>query len=143
MSKYLKISAILFLFFIFFACENAPKKQIEKVEAGDNQATQIENKTEEKPHAIRDLSDGKFSKQELDFIIEEFKKEVLKYTEEDLGAEVKFGKNEITIHAEGELGYVPAIELKRNIWTKTATMKSFLMCFLRQEEQPIGMNYIV
>jgi len=120
MNKSLKISAVLFLCFFFFACENAPKKRIVKVEAGDKQTTQIENKTEEKPHANRDLSDGKFSKQELDFIIEEFKKEVLKYAEEDLGAEVKFGKNEITIHAEGKLGYVPAIELKRNISTWVA-----------------------
>ena len=54
MNKSLKISAILFLCFIFLACENAPKKQIEKVEAGDNQTTQIENKTEEKPQTTEE-----------------------------------------------------------------------------------------
>ena len=74
----------------------------------------------EKTVTVRDLSDGKFSKSELDFIIEAFKKEVLNYTEEDLGAVVAYDDENITIHVEGELGYVPAFELKKNIPTWVA-----------------------
>jgi hypothetical protein len=71
----------------------------------------------EKTAVVRDLSDGKFSKNELDFIIEAFKKQVLNYTEEDLGAVVAYDDENITIHVEGELGYVPAVELKKNMPT--------------------------
>lgn len=74
----------------------------------------------EKTVAVRDLSDGKFSQNELNFIIEAFKKEVLNYTEEDLGAVVAYDDENITIHVEGELGYVPAYELKKNIPTWVA-----------------------
>jgi hypothetical protein len=74
----------------------------------------------EKTVTVRDLSDRKFSQNELDFIIEEFKKEVLNYTEEDLGAVVQYDNDNITIHVDGELGYVPAFELKKKILTWVA-----------------------
>lgn len=72
----------------------------------------------DKTVTVRDLSDGKFSQSELNFIIENFKKEVVNFSEDGLGAVVAYDDENITIHVEGELGFVPAIELKKNmpIW---------------------------
>jgi hypothetical protein len=74
----------------------------------------------EKAVTVRDLSDGKFSQSELNFIIEYFKKEVVHFSEEGLGSVVEFDDKNITIHVEGELGFVPAVELKKNIPTWVA-----------------------
>ena len=74
----------------------------------------------EKAATVRDLSDGKFSQSELNFIIEYFKKEVVNFSDEGLGAVVDYDDENITIHVEGELGYVPAFELKKNIPTWVA-----------------------
>jgi hypothetical protein len=74
----------------------------------------------EKAVTVRDSSDGKFSQSELNFIIEYFKKEVVKFSDEGLGAVVEYDDENITVHVEGELGYVPAFELKRNIPTWVA-----------------------
>jgi hypothetical protein len=74
----------------------------------------------EKAVTVRDLSDGKFSQSELNFIIEYFKKEVVKFSDEGLGAVVEYDDKNITIHVEGELGYVPAVELNKNIPTWVA-----------------------
>ena len=74
----------------------------------------------EKAVTVRDLSDGKFSQSELNFIIEYFKKVVVNFSEEGLGSVVEFDDKNITIHVEGELGFVPAVELKKNIPTWVA-----------------------
>lgn len=74
----------------------------------------------EKTAVVRDLSDGKFSKNELDFIIEAFKKEVLTYSYDGLGAKLESNEEQIIVHLEGELGYVPAFQLDKNIATWVA-----------------------
>jgi hypothetical protein len=74
----------------------------------------------DKSVTVRDLSDGKFSQGELNFIIDYLKKEVVKFSDEGLGAVVEYDDENITVHVEGELGYVPAFELKRNIPTWVA-----------------------
>jgi hypothetical protein len=69
----------------------------------------------EKTVTVRDLSDGKFSKSELDFIIEYFKKEILNYSHDGLGAVMEINGEQIIVHLEGELGYVPAFHLEKKL----------------------------
>lgn len=71
----------------------------------------------EKTVTVRDLSDGKFSQSELNFIIEYFKKEILNYSHDGLGAVMEINDEEIIVHREGELGYVPAFHLEKKLPT--------------------------
>jgi hypothetical protein len=74
----------------------------------------------EKAVTVRDLSDGKFSQSELNFIIENFKKEILNYSHDGLGAEMEINGEQIIVHLEGELGYVPAFHLEKKLSTWVA-----------------------
>jgi hypothetical protein len=66
----------------------------------------------------RDFSNGTFNDDELMFIINYFKRELKQkfsfITEEELESKLLIDSTGITIHSEGELGYVPAFDFKRN-----------------------------
>ena len=63
---------------------------------------------------IRDFSNGTFNDDELMFIINYFKRELKHFTEENLESKLLIDSAGITVHSEGELGYVPAFDFKRN-----------------------------
>lgn len=62
----------------------------------------------------RDFSNGAFNHDELMFIINYFKRELKKFSEEELESEVIIDSVEIDVHSAGELGYVPGIDFERN-----------------------------
>lgn len=62
----------------------------------------------------RDFSNGTFNDDELMFIINYFKRELKLFTEEELESKLLIDSAGITVHSEGELGYVPAFDFKRN-----------------------------
>ena len=63
----------------------------------------------------RDFSNGTFNDDELLFIINYFKRELKQFTEEEeLESILLINSSGITVHSEGELGYVPAFDFKRN-----------------------------
>ena len=63
----------------------------------------------------RDFSNGTFNDDELMFIINYLKRELKQFTEEEeLESILLINSSGITVHSEGELGYVPAFDFKRN-----------------------------
>jgi hypothetical protein len=64
--------------------------------------------------STRDFSNGSFNDDELNFIIEYFKRELKQINDEELESKLLIDDVEITVHSEGELGYVPAFYFQRN-----------------------------
>ncbi len=62
----------------------------------------------------RDFSNGNFNDNELMFIINYFKRELKQSSEEGLESKLLIDSTGITVHLEGELGYVPAFNFERN-----------------------------
>jgi hypothetical protein len=115
-NKYILTAILVCLIFIYFAAQSK-NKQIEVLTT--NLDSLKKEQVSEKKKRV-DFSNGTFNDDELLFIINYFKKELKHFSEEELESKLLIDSIGFTVHSEGELGYVPAFDFKRNYNTSLA-----------------------